>query len=314
MHMWWIRWWIRDDDSNLDCPGLSMPFLPPAAVMFLLGDVFDGHWQQDDPALVPFLTPHAGLDPPPLWVVHGESAFDRACKAVWGRADWAIVLLVPAGPAPDADASPVPELLKLDKVPHDPHVAVTSLREGGAAEQGTIVVFRPHRSMTVWGAEYTTVPDAIKSVCGCNVHWRPHGVHWPNVVVSPELTASNAALLGRVVVSPHSDVAWLEPHRYCWVPVAARGHQSGRGEPWQSHVDRCHPWHGSRGGDHRGNRLPTPHASFRPHGARGGCFHHWGATARSLGGPVPRHQRTNLPLHQPAHFELGGVGAAPAAT
>ena len=22
--------------------------------------------------------------------------------------------------------------------------------------------------------------------------------------------------------SPHSDVAWLEPHRYCWVPVATK--------------------------------------------------------------------------------------------
>ena len=32
-----------------------------------------------------------------------------------------------------------------------------------------------------------------------------------------EWTASNAALLGRVVVSPHSDVVWLEPHRYCLV-------------------------------------------------------------------------------------------------
>ena len=42
----------------------------------------------------------------------------------------------------------------------------------------------------------------------------------PKVVRSIELTASSAASLGRVVQSPHSDVAWLEPHRYCWVPVA----------------------------------------------------------------------------------------------
>ena len=193
----------RDDNCNPDCPGLSMPFVPPAALMFLLGDVFDGRRQQDDPASVPLLTPHARghLDPPPLWVALRESAFDRACKGVWGRAEWAIVLLLPAGPAHDAAASPVPEVVRLDKVPHDPHVPVTWPREGGAVEQGTVVVYQPHRSTTVWGAEYTTVLDGIKAICRCDVHWRPHGVHRPNVVLSPELTASNAALLGRVVVS-----------------------------------------------------------------------------------------------------------------
>ena len=102
--------------------------------MFLLGDVFDGHWQQDDPVSVPLFTPHAagGLDPPRVWVVHGESAFDKACKAVWRRAEWAIVLLVPAPPAPDVVASAVPGVVKLDNVPHDPRVSVTSLREGEA--------------------------------------------------------------------------------------------------------------------------------------------------------------------------------------
>ena len=39
-----------------------------------------------------------------------------------------------AGPAPNAGASPVPEVVGLDKVPHDPHVAVASLREGGAVD------------------------------------------------------------------------------------------------------------------------------------------------------------------------------------
>ena len=43
-----------------DCPGPSMPFVPLAALMFLSGDVFDGHRQQDDPESVPLLTPHAG--------------------------------------------------------------------------------------------------------------------------------------------------------------------------------------------------------------------------------------------------------------
>ena len=39
----------RDDDGCPACPGLSMPFVPLAALMFLLGDVFDGHRQQHDP-------------------------------------------------------------------------------------------------------------------------------------------------------------------------------------------------------------------------------------------------------------------------
>ena len=37
-----------------------MPFVPPAALMYLLGDVFDGQRLRDDPASVPLLTPHAG--------------------------------------------------------------------------------------------------------------------------------------------------------------------------------------------------------------------------------------------------------------
>ena len=52
--------------------------------------------------------------------------------------------------------------------------------------------------------------------------WRPHAVSWPKAVLSPELTASSAASLGKVVQSPHSDVARLEPHRYCWVPAATK--------------------------------------------------------------------------------------------
>ena len=57
----------RDDEPDPTCPGPSMPFVPLAAVMFRLGDVFDGHRQLDDPALAPLLTPHAGggLSPPP---------------------------------------------------------------------------------------------------------------------------------------------------------------------------------------------------------------------------------------------------------
>ena len=37
-----------------------MRFVLLAALMFLLGDVFDGHRQQDDPESVPLLSPHAG--------------------------------------------------------------------------------------------------------------------------------------------------------------------------------------------------------------------------------------------------------------
>ena len=143
------------------------------------------------------LTPQAGggLDPTPFGDCTRESAFDTACKAVWGRVEWAIVLLVPARPAPDADASRVPEVVTLDNVPHDPQVAVTSLREGGAGEQRTAVAYELHRSIIVWGAEDTTTLDAIKPICRCSVHWRPHRVHQPNVVLSSELMASNGEIL-----------------------------------------------------------------------------------------------------------------------
>ena len=77
----------RDDSWDPDNPGPSMPFVPLAALMFLLGDVFDSHRQQDNAASVPLLTPHTGggIDPPPVWVVHGGPAFRRACEAVCGR-------------------------------------------------------------------------------------------------------------------------------------------------------------------------------------------------------------------------------------
>ena len=62
----------------------------------------------------------------------------------------------------------------------------------------------------------------MKSICGCDVSWQPHVVYRPKAALSPELTASNAESIGRVVQSPHSDVAWLEPRRYCWIPAAAK--------------------------------------------------------------------------------------------
>ena len=205
-------------------PGQSMPFVPLAALLFLLGDVFEGYRQQHDPASVPLLTPHAGggIHPSPLWVVHGRPAFSGACAAVRGCSECAIVLLLPAGPVPDADECSVPEVVRMSNVPHDPHVAVTSLRAGGAVEQGSVVVYQVSCSTMVWGAEYTTALNAIQSVCGCDLAWRPHAVYQPKVFLSPELSAFIAASLGKVTQSPHSDVAWLEPHRYCWVPVATK--------------------------------------------------------------------------------------------
>ena len=85
---------------------------------------------------------------------------------VWGREEWAIVLLLPSGPTPQADESPFSEVVKLDKVPHDPHIAIASLREGGAVEQGTVVLYQPLHSTAVWGAEYIAALDAFKSICG----------------------------------------------------------------------------------------------------------------------------------------------------
>ena len=130
-----------------------MPFVPLAALLFLLGDVIEGYRQQDDLASVPLLTPHAGggINPSPLWVVHGRPAFSRACAAVHACSEWAIVLLLPAGLVPYADECSVPEVVRMSNVPHDPHVAVTSLRDGGAVEQGSVVVYQPSCSSTVRG-------------------------------------------------------------------------------------------------------------------------------------------------------------------
>ena len=33
-----------------------------------------------------------------------------------------------------------------------------------------MVVYQPLTCTTMWGAEYTTALDAIKSICGCDVH------------------------------------------------------------------------------------------------------------------------------------------------
>ena len=43
----------REEGWDPANPGQSMPFVPLAALMFLLGDVFEGYRQQDDPASLP---------------------------------------------------------------------------------------------------------------------------------------------------------------------------------------------------------------------------------------------------------------------
>ena len=134
-------------------PGPSMPSIPLAALLFLLGDVFECYQQQDDPASVPLLTPHTGggTNPSPLWVVHGRPAFSRACAAVHGCSEWAIVLLLPAGPVPDADDCSVPEAVRMPNMSQDAHVSITMLRDGGAVEQGSVVVYQSSCSTTVRG-------------------------------------------------------------------------------------------------------------------------------------------------------------------
>ena len=99
---------------------------------------------------------------------------------------------------------------------------LNSVKTGSKWAQNTWWCTSPPAPQRFWGAEYTTALDAIKSICGCDLAWRPVAVYRLKVVLSPELTASSAASLGRVVQSPHSDVAWLEPHRYCSVPVATK--------------------------------------------------------------------------------------------
>ena len=126
-------------------PRQPMPFVQVAALLLLLGDVFDGYRQQDDTASVPLLTPHpgGGINRSPLWGVHERAAFSSACAAARGCREWAIVLLLLAGPVPDADECSVPEVVRMSNVPHDPHVAVTPLLDGGAVEQGSLVVYQP---------------------------------------------------------------------------------------------------------------------------------------------------------------------------
>ena len=165
----------REDGWDTDSPGQSMLSVPLAALLPLLGDVVERYRQQEHPTPVPLLTPRAGggRNPLPLWVVNGRPPFSRACAAVRWCSECAIFFLLPARPVPDADEFSVPEVVWMSNVPHDPPVAVTSLRDGGALEHGSAVVYKPSCSTTVWVAEYTRALDAIKSVCGCDKRTGP---------------------------------------------------------------------------------------------------------------------------------------------
>ena len=90
-------------------------------------------------------------------------------------------------------------------------------------ERGVFVVYKPHGSVAVWGVEFVIALEAIGSICGCDVHWQPHAVHQPGDALILELIAATAPALGKVVVSPHLDVARLEPHKYCWALVKIWG-------------------------------------------------------------------------------------------
>ena len=71
----------------------------------------------------------------------------------------------------------------MDKVPHDPHVAVTSLREGGAVEQGTVVVYQPGRFLAVRGTEYNEVCHTQTQVWFVQV-WYDYVLLWLYVHLS----------------------------------------------------------------------------------------------------------------------------------
>ena len=95
----------REEGWDPANPGLSIPFVLLAPLLSLLGDVFEGYQQQDDPASVPLLTPHArgGINPSPLWVVHGRPAFSSAFQGMRGGAR-----VQQVGNCPSATSRPCP--------------------------------------------------------------------------------------------------------------------------------------------------------------------------------------------------------------
>ena len=274
-------------------PGLSMPFVPLAALLFLFGDVFEGYKQQDNLASVPILTPHAGggISPPPLWVVHGRPAFSRTCAAVHGCSEWAIVLLLPAGPIPYPDEYSVPEVVRMSNVPHDPHVAFTLLRDGGAVEQGSVVVYQPSCSATVWGAEYTTALDAIKSVCGCDLAWRPHAVYRPRVVLSSELTASSAEGAGAGTKARRKRAPRQTPRPTPRKGIPRRGDQHRPTPTERPTTPGGAPPNKHRRSKHRtpyGSDQRTPTSHRKPHGK-------WRAHLHGKNGPHPQKKPQETP-------------------
>ena len=114
----------------------------------------------------------------------------------------------------------------------------------------------------------------------------------PKVILSPELTASSAASLGKVTQSPHSDVAWLEPRRYCWVPVATKvtsSNASPQGDGATNVAVASHgspTWTSATHGTVPEEEIISAvayllHTPVRMHGARGRCLYHWSACNNS---------------------------------
>ena len=141
--------------------------------------------------------------------------------------------------------------------------------------------------------------------------------------LSPELTASSAASLGKVVQSPHSDV----PRLYCWVPAATKVTSSDASPQEDGATNVALASHGSRTwmGFIRGTvpeaeiigaaayllHSPPP---VSLHGARSGCLHHWSAPTQSAGGSIPWRQGADLTSGQRACVELDSGGTAATAT
>ena len=172
------------------------------------------------------------------------------------------------------------------------------------------------------GAEFATALEAIGCICRCEIRWRPHRVHRPNDTPSPEPTVSNAALLGRVVVIPHSDMAWLQPRRYCWVPTAVKVTSSYASPREEGVTNVAVVDHGSPtcSGAIYGT-VPEAEiigvATFLLHTSPFGLAVHLVDVSivgvhlrRGPGSIVPRDQGTKLPLHQAARPKLGSGRAA----
>ena len=175
-----------------DCLGTSMPFTPPASLMVVLGmsltDI--GNKRTRCRCLSSRRMQGVAYTPRSPWVVHGEDAFHGECATVWGRAEWAIVLLLPTPPARDADETRIPR--------HDGQCAARPLCHshvaagrwsGGTGDGGGSPATRfdggvehesRYRAQGLW-----------VHICRCETYGRPHDVHGPREALFSKLTAAN---------------------------------------------------------------------------------------------------------------------------